>query len=388
MTQDKQSGPRKYKFGFVLSTALGNQTRYQNLRLNAEKDPDIEFTWAPVSHYIPEGGPKFFDKLPRSLRARAIVFYQSRAVLDRLGELDAIFIHMYEIDILLALRSYLFRSPLRVISTDDAPAVDPERYPFHPVDRRKAPWRKRVRLAIDLWRSRRADYLIPFSTWAAGLHVNGAGKPESLVTPIHVGIDLSLWPDRDRSIAAPATDRRIKLLFVGGEFIRKGGDLVLETFRKHFSERAELHLVTKSALPELPPHTYVYRDMEANDPRLAELYRKADLFVLPTTSDLSSWVTLEAMASGCPAIVTPVGGIGDLVKPGVTGLLVQPGDAEGLRAAIESLIDDPERCREMGIAARRYVEQDFDAAKNVARMMSIMKALVDARRTGPVRSTA
>ena len=388
MTQADQSQPKKYKFGFVLSTSLGNQTRYQNLRMNAEKDPDIDFTWAPVSHYIADGEPDPFKKLPHSLRARAIVIYQSMAVLKKLREFDAVFIHMYEIDILLAVRSYLFRLPLRIISTDDAPAVDPEQYPFHPADRGKAPWRKRLRLAIDLWRSRRADYLIPFSTWAAGLHVNGAGKPASLVTPIHVGIDLSLWPDRDRSAAAPAPVERIKLLFVGGEFVRKGGDLLLETFRRHFSDVAELHLVTKSPLPDLPPHTYVYKDMNANDPRLAELYRRADLFVLPTTSDLSSWVTLEAMASGCPAIVTPVGGIGDLVKPGVTGLLVQPGDMEGLRAAIQSLIDDPDRCRQMGLAARRYVEQEFDAAKNVARMMAIMKSLVDNRRTGPVGSAA
>ena len=293
---------------------------------------------------------------------------------------------MYEIDIFLALRAYVFRSPLRVVSTDDAPAVDPTQYPFHPVDRLKAPWRKRIRLAIDLWRSRRADFLIPFSTWAAGLHIKGAGKPPAMVEPIHVGIDLSLWPDRTRGAEEGDAGRRIKLLFVGGEFVRKGGDLLLETFKRHFSDQAELHLVTRTSLSDLPPNTHVYRDMEANDPRLAELYRRADLFVLPTTSDLSSWVTLEAMASGCPAIVTPVGGIGDLVKPGVTGLLIQPGDMEGLRVAIQTLIDDPERCRQMGIAARRFVEQEFDASKNVARMMTIMKSLVDDRRTRGVRS--
>lgn len=382
MPRENAVRANRYRFGIVLSTSLGNLTRYQNFRRFADLDPDVELTWAPVSHYINPGEHDPFARLPGPLRHRAIVLHQARPVLDRLDRLDAVLIHMYEVDILLGIRAKFLDTPLRIVSTDDAPAVDPASYPFHPVDRAKAAWRKRLRLRIDLWRSRSADHLIPFSTWAAGLHIRGAGKPAEQVTPIHVGLDLDLWPDRDRGGGAPSPSGRVQLLFVGGEFVRKGGALLLDVFRAHFQDRAELHLVTKSAPADLPPHTHVHADYDANDPRLAALYRQVDLFVLPTLSDLSSWVTLEAMASGCPTIVTPVGGIGDLTLPGVTGLVIPPGDREALRAAIESLLDDPARRRAMGLAARRFVEERFDAAKNVPRILGVMKSLVDARRRG------
>ncbi|MDP9045241.1 MAG: glycosyltransferase family 4 protein [Pseudomonadota bacterium] len=386
MNSDPGARHRRYKFGIVLSTSLGNLTRYQNFRRYAEQDPEVELTWAPISHYFEPGVANPYERLPRAVQARAIVIHQAQPVLRKLDELDALLIHMYEVDLLLALRAKFLRTPLRIVSTDDGPAIDPATYPFHPVDGRKAAWRKRLRLRVDLWRSRSADFLIPFSTWAADLHIRGAGKSPDRVEPIHVGLDLRIWPDRDRSNVV-AHDR-IKLLFVGGEFERKGGALLLQVFKSHFQDVAELHLVSKSAPKDLPANTTLYDDYHANDPRLAELYRAADIFVLPTLSDLSSWVTLEAMASGCPVVVTPVGGISDLVDPEVTGILIPVGDADALRKAIERLIDDPARRIEMGQAARRYVETRFDAAKNVPRILGIMKRLVDADRLRPARTPA
>ena len=379
----------RYKFGFVLSTSLGNITRYQNFRKFAEQDDEIDFTWAPVKHYFSPEESNPFRNAPQFIQRRAIVFHQAASVLRNIRSFDAVMIHLYEADVLTALLSYLLPMPVRVISSDDGPAVDPATYPFHPVDSSKASWRRAVRLRIDIWRARRADLLIPFSCWAADLLVSAAGISSDRVVPLHVGLDLGVWQCHPR----PPSDRqtRAKILFVGGEFTRKGGSDLLSAFILRLADSTELHLVTKTAPAELPPDVHVHADLGANDPRLVELYRQADIFVHPTTSDLSPWVVLEAMASGCPVVTTRVGGIVDLVEEGQTGLFVPVGDVQKLADAIERLVLNPALSREMGDRGRRLVEKKYDAKVNVPAILELMKKAVDqrgARKGYPRRQTS
>jgi glycosyltransferase involved in cell wall biosynthesis len=372
---DTPAAGRRYRFGFVLSTALGNLTRYNNLRKFAERDSDVDFVWARVDHAVAPGHRNPFSWLPGPLRTRAIVLWQAAPVLRRMGSFDAVMIHLFEVDILSALRATLYRTPLRIVSTDDAPAVDPETYPFHPVDRRKPAWKRRLRLSVDLWRARRADLLMPFTRWAADLLVGGAGVPSARVKPLHVGLDLDLWHAVTKPERAPG--ERVRLLFVGGEFDRKGGPLLLEVFGAHLTDVAELHLVTKSAPAILPPNVHVHAGLLSNDPGLLELYRQADIFVLPTTSDLTPWALLEAMASGCPVITTPVGAIPELIEEGRTGIMVPVGSATALLDALRTLIADSPLRRTMGARGRQFVETHYDAALNVPAILQVMKRLVD-----------
>ena len=368
---------RKYNFGFILSTSLGNATRYQNFKKFAERDDEIQFTWAPVKHYFSPGENNPFRTAPQFIQRRAIVFHQAASVLTKFRSFDAVMLHLYEVDVLTALLTYFLPMPIRVISSDDGPAVDPSTYPFHPVDSKKAAWRRAVRLKIDIWRARRADLLIPFSRWAADLLVSGAGISSDRVVPLHVGLDLGVWQFKPRVESALGT--RAKILFVGGEFVRKGGADLLSAFVSRLADSTELHLVTKTAPSELPPHVHVYADLGANDQRLVDLYRDADIFVHPTTSDLSPWVVLEAMASGCPVVTTRVGGIVDLVEEGQTGLFVPVGDVEKLADAIERLVLSPAMRKEMGDRGRQLVERSYNAEVNVPVILDLMKKTVDRR---------
>ena len=90
---------------------------------------------------------------------------------------------------------------------------------------------------------------------------------------------------------------------------------------------------------------------------LERLYDRAAIVVLPSYREGLPICVLEAMAHGRPVVATTVGGIPQLVEDGRTGLLVEPGDAEGLRAALERLLGDPELRRRMGRAARVRVER-------------------------------
>ena len=92
---------------------------------------------------------------------------------------------------------------------------------------------------------------------------------------------------------------------------------------------------------------------------LPEVYRAADLFVLPSHAESFGLAVLEAMACGLPVIVTAVGGMVEYVQPGVHGLLVPPGDPRALAEAIAHLERDPETRRQMGARNAALVRQRF-----------------------------
>jgi len=98
---------------------------------------------------------------------------------------------------------------------------------------------------------------------------------------------------------------------------------------------------------------------------LPDLYRAADLFVLPAVHDARGNVDglpnviLEAMASGLAVVATSISGIPIAVRPGETGELVGEGATEELRRAAAELLSDPERRRAYGAAARRRAEAEL-----------------------------
>ena len=94
---------------------------------------------------------------------------------------------------------------------------------------------------------------------------------------------------------------------------------------------------------------------------LDRLYRQASLFVLtPKQEGLSfegfGLVYLEAGAYGVPVVATRSGGVPDAVKDGLTGLLAEPGDVEGIAAALLRLLTNPDLLRRMGRENRLWAE--------------------------------
>jgi glycosyltransferase involved in cell wall biosynthesis len=240
-----------------------------------------------------------------------------------------------------------------------------------------------LRYRFDVWLTRRADYYIPFSDAVGDALLRECAVSAEKVRVINVGVDLELWPHVE---PPPGDQSRPELLFVGGDFIRKGGDLLLDVVREHFADRVTLHLVTQQAPAQLPDYVRVHSGLGPNDPRLRELYGNCTALVLPTTADMAPQVVMEAMATGRPVISTRVGAIPEMVSDGQTGFLIEPNDGRALKTAIDRVLADRALARGMGQKGRAFVEEHFNAALSTSRILAAMKELTDRRRFRAARS--
>lgn len=210
-----------------------------------------------------------------------------------------------------------------------------------------------------------AAWVLPWSHWVRDSLIHEYGVAPHRIRVIPPGVDLTRWQPRRERRPGP-----FRILFVGGDFARKGGPVLLEAVQR-LTVPVETHLVTRSAVVPAPG-VYVYHDLTPNSPRLIELYQQADVFVFPTQAEAFGIATVEAIACGVPIITTAVGGLTDIVQDGINGLIVPPNDPVAVAASIQFLIEQPTARFAMAQAARRYAEARFDAIRNAALIAELM----------------
>lgn len=119
---------------------------------------------------------------------------------------------------------------------------------------------------------------------------------------------------------------------------------------------------------------------------VAAIVRASTLALLPTYEEALPTALIEAAACGVPAVSTRVGGVPEVVDEGTTGLLVAPGDPGALASAVLELLSDPDRRRQMGLAARARAEEHFDADRWVRGLRSTYEDAVAGRPFALARS--
>lgn len=112
--------------------------------------------------------------------------------------------------------------------------------------------------------------------------------------------------------------------------------------------------------------------IDNRDPRLADLYARASIFVLPSERENCPVAILEGMAAGCAVLTTNVTGNPEVL--GDTGCLVPPRDANALREVIVSLTRDETRCRTLGQAARQRVLDHYEPRQIAARNLAVLQS--------------
>jgi glycosyltransferase involved in cell wall biosynthesis len=356
---------RPYRVYFALIVITGNVTRYEITRPIVEADPTIESRWFPIRTWVHGDILRF---VPGWFRIRLRHFLDSWRLLVA-PPADAVVIHAFETYAMYAVVHWLLRRKTILVKNPDG-RVCPTRPGL-----RGWPQRLAIRLT---------DLFVPWSHEAMRLTKEmNPSIPSEKIIALHPGIDLTQW----RLRPPKPVGERFQLLFVGGDAVRKGITTLLDAFEGALHETCDLHIVTQT--PYLPvevarralqlENCHLHLDLTSGSDDLRRLYRGADAFVLPTNADASSWVALEAMATGLPVVITPMGGIPEIVQDGETGFLIPPSDPDALVRAVERLrTDDALRARIVA-QARRHVEAHFDAHRNTATLLDAVKRLVDAR---------
>lgn len=115
---------------------------------------------------------------------------------------------------------------------------------------------------------------------------------------------------------------------------------------------------------------------------VAPWVRECAVFLLPSETESFGLAALEALASGVPVVAHATGGLPEVVRDGVTGFLVAPGDVEALAARLGALLDDPARRGAMGRAARADAVERFDREPLVDRWERLYARALEVREEG------
>lgn len=351
------------RFAFVLEQTLGHVSHGRNLERALRQEPDIDATVIRLE-YPPRGLAAVPGLRNWSMRAS---WAARKGLLRRLqqGRLDAIFIHTQVASLL---STSVMRSIPTVISLDATPFnIDDLGIAYR--HRRGARPVEALKRRINQHAFASARTLVTWCTWTAKSLERDYQVDPAKVQVVHPGVDLGLFRPPDQRPA----NARPRLLFVGGDFTRKGGFELLEAVES-LDGSFDLDIVSGSA-PDGAGRHRVHAGVAPQSDRLLELFRQADVFVLPTRGDCFPQAIAEALASGLPVVATDVGGIRELVTPGVNGYLVPPRAPHDLARALRSLIQDPGLRARMGAESLARARQAHDAQRNNRAIFELMSNL-------------
>lgn len=369
------------RVGFVFGMGHGHYAQFLNIRDNLPADAASDVACIPIYGERPD---RRTPKLPRVLGQRV---YSANQLWHAEQGLKA---NPKVRSIVIAAGSTRFRTLTRRFRTffyTDCPPGGELMYGYPS----EGMMLRRVKYALTGRLFRGAAGIIAMSGWAAEGLRTFYGFPREFVHVVPPGANLERWQFVDRSGRSESEPARI--LMVGGDFRRKGGDVLLDWAGRTTATGWELDIVTwpgdlpewvkarfasgsqegpavRSLDPELP-NVRVHVGVQANTPHMIDLFARADLFCLPTRADLSSIASLEAMAAGLPVIVSRVGGIPELIADGESGFLIEPGDAESMELRLSQLLGDRALRLRMGAAGRRRVEERFNARRQAADLYRI-----------------
>ena len=182
--------------------------------------------------------------------------------------------------------------------------------------------------------------------------------------------------ERVRRASQPGYKPRV--LFMGGDFTRKGGYDLLRVWRDaHFADHAELHIVSDWPIEKswLGPGVTHHTGITSRSERWRAMWREADIFALPTRDEAFGLVYQEAAAASLPSIGTAINAVPEIINNRRTGILVPPGDGRALAHALKTLIESGEVRHDMGSGARQQIVSTSDSGVYRRRLLDAIHAV-------------
>lgn len=220
------------------------------------------------------------------------------------------------------------------------------------------------RLALE-----RSVYDHATANFTMGSHIQRSIVEQYEIDPAKVfcvGAGCNVTPD----VTAPPRAGK-EILFVGIEWERKGGPMVAAAFDRVLRVHPDARLTIVGCSPALDLKNCRIVGRVPRE-QVAQYYREASIFCLPTRAEPFGVVFVEAQMYRLPVVATRVCSIPDIVRDGEHGYLTEVGDVEGLAAALIRLLDDPGRAHAFGDRGYQSASGYFTWAAVGARMKDVI----------------
>lgn len=238
---------------------------------------------------------------------------------------------------------------------------------YYPYFSNLATYNVKQGIELDKLAFQKAAHCMLASEWNKGSAITDYGIAEQKISMAPLGANMDKVPEAKDLFVKPTDESR--LLFLGVEWDRKGGDIALEAFRLLRSKGVKAHL---HIIGCVPPHDlsadkditvipFLDKNKEEDLHRLHEIFLATTILLLPTRAECAGVVFSEASAYGIPSITTDTGGVSTYVRDGINGFALPP-EAGGAAYAekIASLLSDPEQLQQLQASSRKLFEEQLN----------------------------
>jgi glycosyltransferase involved in cell wall biosynthesis len=186
--------------------------------------------------------------------------------------------------------------------------------------------------------------------------IDDYGQQPNKIIKVGYGLNLNKFPEFSKTYDGKT------ILFIGMDFERKGGYVLLNAFKK------VREIIPDARLIIAGPNKDIYRINEPgvrtlgyikDKQRIVGLYKQASIFVMPSLCEPFGLVFLEAMAYKLPCIGTTIDAMPEIIEDGKTGYLVPANDIDSLTEKIITLLGNPAKLKTMGIEAYNGAKENF-----------------------------
>jgi len=250
-------------------------------------------------------------------------------------------------------------------------------------------------LSRQIWRRKHAAlehvvpdrlHLVTPSRWLANEAQRSSLVRNFPITVIPLGLDTEVFCPRERGLARQILrippEARV-VLFIAEPMARpeKGFALLVRALAGVGQLSNLLLLSVGSGQPPVEvrvPHLHLGHI--GNERLLSLVYSAADVLAIPSVHDNLPQTALEALACGTPVVGFAVGGIPEIVRPGITGLLAPAQDVDALRAAVGDLLQEPARRAELAANCRRIAVEEYALEVQARRYLDLYEMILAGHR--------
>ena len=218
--------------------------------------------------------------------------------------------------------------------------------------------------------------VLTFSEYLRQSFIDDYHVPAGRVFTVGGGVNFrTIPPEASKDYSRP------QVLFIGIEFDRKGGPVLLDAFglvRKRIPD-AELHIVGPARIDRILPGVVFHGRLSKTDAQqsatLESLFRQCNLFVLPSLYEPFGIAPLEAMLYRVPCVLTDAWAFRQFVDGGRCGLLAAKGSADDVAAKMIELLSDPDRLAVLGQSAREHALANYTWPAVAHKIAQVLQSL-------------